>query len=186
MDRVADADAAAVMDRNPARAASGVGERIQKRPIGDGVRPVLHSLGLAIRRGDRAAIEVIAADNEGGFDLPRLHELIEALAHQGAFAVFQPANAGRQSLKLHLLPCQYYPATERFVVWKGLEHGIIGGGDVGGVARKRRPAERPGTLAEKRTDVLGHETRNLKRFAHSAAIGDLAAEVVAVIEHSRA
>ena len=45
--RVADADASAVMKRNPTRAARRVEQRIQDGPIGDGVRAVLHSFGLA-------------------------------------------------------------------------------------------------------------------------------------------
>ena len=47
--RIADADAAAIMNRNPGRAGRGVDERIQQRPIRDRVAAVDHPFGLAIR-----------------------------------------------------------------------------------------------------------------------------------------
>ena len=64
VDRVADPDAAAVVDADPGRARRDVDERVQDRPVRDRVRPVAHRLGLAIRRRDRAGVEVVAADHD--------------------------------------------------------------------------------------------------------------------------
>src|SRR5690242_12274104 len=50
VDRVADADAAAVVHADPRRAGRAVEERVQDRPVGDRVAAVLHALRLAIRR----------------------------------------------------------------------------------------------------------------------------------------
>ena len=54
VDRVADADAAAVVDADPRRARGDVEQRVQDRPVGDRVGAVAHRLGLAVRRGDGA------------------------------------------------------------------------------------------------------------------------------------
>ena len=48
------------------------------------------------------------------------------------------------------------------VVGEHLERELVGRGDVGRIARERRPAERPLALAEERPDVLGHEAGNLE------------------------
>src|SRR5207244_5834237 len=48
VERVADADAAAVVDADPRRAGRGVEQRVQHRPVGDGVGAVAHRLGLAV------------------------------------------------------------------------------------------------------------------------------------------
>jgi hypothetical protein len=45
--RVANADAAAVMKRDPACAARGVEKRVQDGPVGNRVRAILHCFGLA-------------------------------------------------------------------------------------------------------------------------------------------
>ena len=71
VDRVADPDAAAVVDAHPGRARGDVDERVQDRPVGDRVRAVAHRLGLAVRRGDRAGIEVVAADHDRRLDRAR-------------------------------------------------------------------------------------------------------------------
>ena len=69
MDRVADPDAAAVMDAHPRRSRRHVDERVEDRPVGDRVGAVAHRLGLAIRRGDRAGVEVIPPDHDRRHDL---------------------------------------------------------------------------------------------------------------------
>ena len=48
--RVADARAAAVVDRHPGRAGGGVDQRVEQRPVGDGVGAVAHAFGLAVGR----------------------------------------------------------------------------------------------------------------------------------------
>ena len=62
--REAHADAAAVMQRHPGGARGGVEQRVEQRPVGDRVGAVLHRFGLAVGRGDRAGIEMVAADDD--------------------------------------------------------------------------------------------------------------------------
>ena len=64
VDRVAHADAAAVVDGDPGGAGHGVEERVQDRPVGHRVGAVAHGLGLAVGRGHRARVEVVAADDD--------------------------------------------------------------------------------------------------------------------------
>ena len=47
--RVAHADAAAVMERNPGRAAGGAEQRVEQRPVGHRIAAILHRLRLAVR-----------------------------------------------------------------------------------------------------------------------------------------
>src|SRR5207248_9530846 len=60
--RIAHADAAAVMKRDPRGAACAVEERIEHRPVGNRVRAVAHRLGLAVRDRYRARVRLIATD----------------------------------------------------------------------------------------------------------------------------
>ena len=62
--REAHADAAAMVQRHPGRARRGVEQRVEQRPVGHGVGAVPHRLGLAVGRGDRAGIEMVAADDD--------------------------------------------------------------------------------------------------------------------------
>ena len=77
----------------------GVHERVEQRPVGDGVGAVEHRLGLAVGRGDRAAVEVVATDHEGRLHRARRHELVER--HAGFVALFvpEPADSRGQALK---------------------------------------------------------------------------------------
>ena len=50
--RIAHADAAAVVERDPGRADGGVEQGVEQRPVGDDVAAVLHAFGLAVGRGD--------------------------------------------------------------------------------------------------------------------------------------
>ena len=76
--RIADPDAAAVMDGYPRRARRSVHQRVEQRPIGDGVRAVEHALGFAIGRRHRAGIQMIAADHDRRFDLSAPHIVVDA------------------------------------------------------------------------------------------------------------
>ena len=67
--RIAHADAAAVMERHPGRALAQFKQRIEQRPVGNRVRAVAHRFGLAVGAGDRAGIEMIAADHDGRLQL---------------------------------------------------------------------------------------------------------------------
>ena len=71
MNRIADPDTAAVMDRHPRGAGRGVQQRIQDRPIRDRIAAVAHVLGLAVGRRDRSGVEMIAADDDRRLTTPR-------------------------------------------------------------------------------------------------------------------
>jgi hypothetical protein len=101
--RVADAHAAAVVERDPARAAGDVQQRVQDRPVGDGVAAVLHRLGLAEGRGHRAGVQVVAADHDGRLQLAGGHQVVQRHAEARALALPEPADARRQPLEGDLL-----------------------------------------------------------------------------------
>src|SRR5580765_2724586 len=63
MQRVANADTTAVMDRHPGGAARCIEQRVEDWPIGDGITAVAHAFRFAIWRRDRPGVEVIAADD---------------------------------------------------------------------------------------------------------------------------
>src|SRR5688572_11118021 len=67
VEAVADSDASALMQRNPGRPARDVYHRVEIDPVGDGVGAVEHRFGLAVGRGDAAAVQVIAADHDRSF-----------------------------------------------------------------------------------------------------------------------
>ena len=99
VDRAADADAAAVVDAHPRRARRRVDQRVEQRPVGDRVGLVLHPLRLAVGRGDRAGVEVVAADDDRRRQLAGAHHRVEAQAEPVALAVAEPADARRQALE---------------------------------------------------------------------------------------
>ena len=103
VDGPADADAAAVVDGDPGGAGGGVEQGVEQRPVGNRVRPVGHGLGLPVRGGDGAGVEVVAADHDRRLDLAFLDELVEQQAGLGAFAVAEPADTGGQALELDAL-----------------------------------------------------------------------------------
>ena len=146
--RIADADSAAVVDRHPGGARGGVHQRVQQRPVGDGVRTVAHGLRLPERRGDGARVKVIAADHDRRAELALLHIVVHGAAKSGAFAIAEPADPRGQPLKVDLSFRQIHPPAENPVIREQLAGQPVGGADVFGVARQRHPAERPLTLAE--------------------------------------
>src|SRR5262245_8641426 len=62
MQRVSDAHATTVMERHPRGTTRGVEQRIQNRPIGDGVRAIPHRFRFPKWRRDAPRIEMIATD----------------------------------------------------------------------------------------------------------------------------
>ena len=92
----------------------------------------------------------------------------------------QQIRAGRP-WNCDLLGRHLQPARERLVLREEVEHGLVGGGDVGRVARQRGPAERAAALAEQRADVGGDEAGVLERALVAAELG-LGAQRVAVVE----
>ncbi len=148
--RVPDAHATAVVDADPGRPRGRVQERVQDRPVGDGIGPVEHALGLAVGAGDAPRVEVVPPDDDRRGQLPGAHHLVDPQPRLRPLAVAQPADAGRQALERDLLLGQAQPSVERRVLREELGQGRIGLQDVVRVARKRRPAERALPLAEER------------------------------------
>ncbi len=95
VDRTADADPTAVVDRHPCGPRRGVDKGVQQWPVGDRVRAVFHRLRLAIRARDAARIEVVAADHDGRRELTRGDHVVEALARDIPLAISKPADARR-------------------------------------------------------------------------------------------
>ena len=182
VDGAADADPAAVVDAHPGGARGGVEQGVQDRPVGDGVGAVGHGLGLPVGAGHRPGVQVVAADHDRGRDLAGGHQLVEGQPGLVALAVAEPADPRRQPLEPDPLGGQLQPPAQVLVVAEQLQHGPVGAGDVGRVARQGGPAERPLALAEQRPDVGGHEPGVGEGVPEPGRAG-LAAQVVAVVEH---
>src|SRR5262249_8400717 len=101
---------------------------------------------------------MIAPDDDGGFNLSTLDEMIDSLAEPGAFAVTEPADSGGQSLKLYLLSREVNPSVEHFVFMKELQHQIVRNCDVARVARKRCPPERAASFRKHRPNIGGNKS----------------------------
>src|SRR6185369_16159464 len=128
---------------------------------------------------------MIAPDRNWRFEIATLDEIVDRLAHLGTLAVTEPADTRRQSLEVNAIARQPQPEIQRAIVRKHLEGEIVGLANVSRIARQRNPAKRSFAFAEKRANVLGHETRYLKRIL-ATRIKRLLANVVAVIESDRA
>ena len=146
--RIAHADAAAVVERHPGRAASRVEQGVEQRPVADGIAAVLHAFGLAVGRGDAAAVEMVAADDDRRRYFAAPHHLVEGEAETVALAETDPADARRQSLEGDALARHVEPAMEVRVVWDQLLHALVGAVNVLGIAAQRSPAERADPAAE--------------------------------------
>ena len=128
---------------------------------------------------------MVAADDNRRLDGAGAHQLVQLQAEPRAVALAEPADARRQSLKLHALAGQPDPAAQPRIVGEHLEYGPVGDANVFGVARQGDPAERSLALAEEGADVLRHESANLEGIA-DAGLDGLRADVVAVVKHDRA
>src|ERR1051326_9060056 len=100
------------MDRYPTGAAGGVEQSVEQRPVSHGVTAIFHALGFAIRRGDRAAVQMVTPDHDWRLDFAFLDQIIHGQAELRALAMTQPADARRQSLELDSLARQIDPAVE--------------------------------------------------------------------------
>ncbi|EEF93719.1 hypothetical protein CATMIT_01647, partial [Catenibacterium mitsuokai DSM 15897] len=140
--RIAHADAAAVVQRHPGRAAGDVEHGVEQRPVADRVAAVLHRLGLAVGRGHRAAVEMIAADHHRRLELAVAHHLVERQAELVAQAQADPADARRQALEADALLGHVQPAVQMRIVGDDLLDLGVGLVDVFRIAAERDPAER--------------------------------------------
>ena len=150
--------------RNPGGAVHRVDQSVEDRPVGDRVRAVAHPLGLAVRRGDRAAVEMVAADDDRRLHPAARHQLVEHRAGAGALAVAEPADARRQPLERHPLA-----ARSGSSAWSLASSGNVAriassvAAQVLRIARQHRPAERALALAEERPDEQRHEAADRRR-----------------------
>ncbi len=104
------------MDRHPGRAAGGVEQRIQQRPVRHRIGAVAHRFGLAVRTGDRAGIQVIAADDDRRLELATRHHLVERQPESVPVTQAHPADARRQALELDALARQGQPVMQVRVI----------------------------------------------------------------------
>jgi hypothetical protein len=182
VDRAADADAAAVVERHPGSAGRRVEQRVQQRPVGDRVGAVLHRLGLAVRRRHGAGVEVVAADHDRADSSPEATiSLNLSPARWRSLYPSQQMRAGRPS-KCTFSAALVDPAVQGCVLGEELEDRPVGLGDVFGVAGEGGPAERSRALSEERADVGRHESGELERPVVAAQLR-LGADRVAVVEH---
>ena len=147
---------------NPGRAARGVEQRIEERPVGDRVGAVEHGLGLAIRARNRTRVEVVAADDDGSGELAVGDHLIERKSQAMSLPQAHPADARRQALELNARAGHVQPMVQVGIVRNQLPDLRIGLVDILRITRQRRPAERSDAAAEERANVLGHEARNVE------------------------
>src|SRR5699024_7674491 len=107
------------------------------------------------------------------FNLPFFYQPIEFLTHLGPFAIFQPADARRQSLKMNLVLRFMNPSSQRLLFGESFENGLISRVNIFGVSGKCGPTKRAGPAAKQRSDEGRHKARKIKSFFHAAAIGYL-------------
>src|SRR5579875_3797586 len=181
---IADADPAAVVDGNPARAAGGIEQGIQEGPIGDGIGPVAHGFRLAIGRRNGTAIEMVAADYDGSLQFAAGDQTVERETEFIALAVAEPADARGQALIADTFPRKPDPACQNFVFGKHFQDELIGAMNVGRLSGKRGPTKWPAAFAEEGPDVCGHEAGKIVSVFY-ALLESERADVVTVVEGDR-
>src|SRR4029077_17713452 len=131
------------------------------------IRSGQHRFRLATRGSHGPTIQMIAPHYHGSFHFPTRDKFIQRKPKFVAFTVTQPANSRRQPLKLHALLGQFDPAHQVLVVRKHFEDELVRPRDVGGLARKRRPAEWSFAFTKKRTDIRRHKSRKVVSVFHA-------------------
>src|SRR5580704_16101283 len=179
--RIANAHAAAVVNGDPRGATGGVNKSVEEGPIGDGVGAVFHGFGFAIGGSDGTAVEMVASDHDGSFEITFGDEVVESQAELVAFAVAEPADAGRKSLKFYFLLRHLDPALEMLIFREHFEYELIGARDVGSFAGKRGPTEWTFAFAEERANVGRNESGKVVSVLDSGFMGE-GANVVAVVK----
>src|SRR5699024_5478617 len=99
--RISHSDSATMVDADPARATDTIDECIQYRPISDRIASILHRLCLSIGRSDGTGIQMVSANDDRSFQFPACHQLIDYFPKTRTFAVSEPTNACRQTLKTY-------------------------------------------------------------------------------------
>ncbi len=182
---IADAYAAAVMERNPVRTRGCIEKRIEDRPIRDRIAAVLHRFGFAVRRSNAACIEMIAAYNYRCAQFAGSHHFVKSQPCFRAIAVTEPANACGQTLERNAFARKRNPAAEMHVFREEFEQLLIAARNIRGIAGERSKPERAAAFAKQRTDKRRHETGEIERARNACALRHRA-NVVAVIEYNGA
>ena len=156
---------------DPRRAAGGVEQRVEDRPVGDGVGAVAHRLGLAVGRGDRAGVEVVAADDDGRLDLAAPHQLVEGAgppwrARRSRASRCAPAAPGTGRAR-RAMRIQRASASSS---GNSSQDRLVGAAMSLGIAGERHPAERPLALAEERADVRRARSRGCRSASVDAGV----------------
>ena len=174
-----------MMEADPSRTPCSCGKRVEQRPIGDRIGSILHCLRLAIGTGDRAAIQMVSTNDNGGTQFPVPHHLIKRQSRHMALTQSKPANTGRESLKGDSFSGEVKPAMQRAMMGEQLLNLGIGFVDVLWIARERHPSKRTLAFAKEGSDAGGHETGKVKGVRDALVLGNLA-NVIAVINRRHA
>src|SRR5258705_12704960 len=105
---------------------------------------------------------MVASDGYWRFQVAALDEVVNGLTHFGTFAIPQPADTRRQSLKVNTLARKTQPTVKGSVIGEQFQSEIIGLAYVFLVTRERHPTKRSLSFAEEWPDVFRHKARNLK------------------------
>src|SRR5437867_1814674 len=124
---------------------------------------------------------MIAADNDRCRDRAALYQIVHGNPKLGAFAIAEPADARRQTLKMDSFSCQFHPTPEGLVLWKNFERKFVCPRDVLRIAAQRHPAKWTFPFAEQRPDIFRNEPGNIKGVFDTGFFR-LRADVVPVIE----
>src|SRR5438132_1409201 len=128
---------------------------------------------------------MVPADYDWGFDFSLFYQVIHRQPELRPLAVAQPADARRQPLKFDSFSCQVNPASQNAVVWKQLQHQVVGYRDIGRIARQRDPAEGASSFAKEWSDIRRHKSGKIVSVLHSA-LESKCADVISVVKSYRA
>src|SRR5690606_4992850 len=183
--RITHSNSTAVVEGNPACSARGIEQSVEQGPVRDRVGAVAHRFRFAVGAGYRAGVEVVAANHDWSLELAVANHFVEGKACNVAFAQTQPAYARGQALESDAVAGHIQPADNRFVFGEKLFDLGVGFIDVLGVAGQCYPAEGALAFTEQRTDVGGHESREIEGVGH-AGIGGNLSDIVAVVDSGNA
>ena len=139
--------------------AGGVEQGVEQGPVADRVAAVLHRLGLAVGRGDRAAVEMVAADDDRRRDFAVPDHLVEGEAEAVALAEADPADPRGQALEGDPLARHVEPAVEVRIVGDQFLHLGVGLGR----CPRDRPTARPSGTGRCRGRRAGGHRRGRSR-----------------------
>ena len=179
--REAHAYPAAVVQRHPGRAAGGIEQGVEQRPVGDRIRTIAHRFGFAVRAGDGAGVKVIPANDDRRGDFAAAHHFVKRQTEFLPPLQTDPADTRRQSLEADALARHIQPVVQMLIIFNDLFHFRVGFVDILRIAGQRYPAERADTAAEQRADIGRHEAREIEGVADAHFLRHLA-DVVAVVE----